>query len=244
LYRSEFPFLVRDHFPTEEEQFWIYSKLFSELPNQPIALRTLDIGGDKVLSHFPISEERNPFLGMRSIRFSLQNPEIFKTQLRAMLRASEGHDVGIMFPMISSFDEFLVAKQIVKECSDTLTSQEIAHNENPRIGLMVEIPSVISVLEELSKEADFFCIGTNDLIQYMLAVDRTNEKVSNLYIPHHPSVLRALNKIVSVINETGKEVSICGDMAGDKKLIPFLLGIGLKKFSVNPTTIPSVLRLH
>jgi phosphotransferase system enzyme I (PtsP) len=234
LYRTEFPFLIRSTFPTEEEQFVVYRKLIEGMPEKEITFRTLDIGGDKVLSYFYNEKEQNPFLGMRSIRFSLRNKDIFRQQLRAMLRAGIHAKIRIMFPMISSLDQLLEAKDIVYECMDTLKHSGIPYNEKPEIGMMVEIPSVIDIIDDLARESDFFSIGTNDFIQYMLAVDRTNEKVAEFYLPYHPSVLRAIKKVADAANRNGISVSVCGDMAHEEILIPFLLGIGLRDLSVDP----------
>ncbi len=241
LYRSEFPFIVRRNFPSEEEQFLIYQKLIDIIDGQPLTFRTLDIGGDKVLSYFQdYSMEKNPFLGMRSIRFSLKHPEIFEQQIRAILRAAVKADIRIMFPMISSVDEFLEAKKMVTDCIQTLHKEKIPCHNKPQIGLMIELPSVLEVIEELAKEADFFSIGTNDLIQYMLAVDRTNDKVSDLYLAHHPAIIRALKKIVDAATKFKKDVSICGDMVHQEKYLPYLIGIGLRTFSINPSNLPQI----
>lgn len=242
LYRTEFPFIVRSDFPSEEEQFLIYQKLFQGMPGKEIIFRTLDIGGDKVLSYYDYGKEENPFLGMRSIRFSLRHKEIFRQQLRAILRAGAEATSGlkIMFPMISSLDEFLEAKQEVLICIDELTNQEILCHQSPKIGTMIELPAVVEIISEMAQEADFFSIGTNDFIQYMLAVDRTNEKVADLYLPHHPSVLRALKKIVDAAIAHQIEVSVCGDMSYDQRYLPYFLGIGLRKFSVDPHLIPGL----
>ena len=241
LYRTEFPFIIRSDFPSEEEQYVIYKKLIDGIPDKEITLRTLDIGGDKVLSYFQHHiKENNPFLGMRSIRFSLQHLDIFSHQIRAILRAGADANIRIMFPMISSLDEFLDARKVVISCINDLKMAEVPCNENPKIGLMVELPSVVEIIEDLAQEADFFSIGTNDFIQYMLAVDRTNEKVSNLYLPHHPSILRSLKKIVDAANKFKKDVSICGDMAQEEKYLEYFLGIGLRKFSMTPAGLPKI----
>ncbi|MBF0522874.1 MAG: phosphoenolpyruvate--protein phosphotransferase [Candidatus Omnitrophica bacterium] len=234
LYRTEFPFIVRSNFPSEEEQYLIYKKLIDGAPGQEVTFRTLDIGGDKVLSYYDYEKERNPFLGMRSIRFSLKHKDVFKAQLKAILRAGGGANLRIMFPMISSLDEFREAKEIVLECIYELSSARILCHKNPQIGLMLELPSVIEIMEELAQEADFFSLGTNDFIQYMLAVDRTNEKVADLFLPHHPSILRAFKRIADVCQKYGKDLCVCGDMAHDMKYIKFFLGIGIHKFSLDP----------
>ena len=242
LYRTEFPFLVRSNFPSEEEQFVIYKKLFETMPGKEVTFRTLDIGGDKVLSYYDYGREQNPFLGMRSIRFSLRHKDVFAQQIRAILRAGYGADLRIMFPMISSLDEFVEARNCVRECIKTLKKEKQTFHDRPRIGMMVELPAVVEIIDDLAEEADFFSIGTNDFIQYMLAVDRTNEKVADLYLPHHPSVLRAFQKIVNAAVKAGIEVSVCGDMAQGEKFVPYFLGIGLRKFSIDPPALYKVQR--
>ncbi|MDR3238251.1 MAG: phosphoenolpyruvate--protein phosphotransferase [Spirochaetia bacterium] len=242
LYRTEFPFMIRDSFPSEEEQYFIYRKLISGMAGKPVTFRTLDIGGDKALAYYDFPNEKNPFLGMRSIRFSLEHIGIFKQQIRAILRAGQGADLKIMFPMISSLDEFLSAKDIVKQCIYELYKSGTGHNSSPGIGMMVEIPSLLPVIDDLAKETDFFSIGTNDLIQYTLAVDRTNEKVSSLYIPHHPAILRALKQIADAAIKAGIDVSVCGDMANKELYIPFIIGIGITSLSVDAMYIPRVKR--
>ncbi len=240
LYRTEFPFLIRSNFPSEEEQCLIYRRLVEGMPGKEITFRTLDIGGDKILLHYDYGREENPFLGLRSIRFSLKHKDVFIQQIRAILRAGHGHDVRVLFPMISSVDEFLEAKGIVQECAHDLAKERKEHIKNPPMGAMIELPSVIEIIDELAQEADFLSIGTNDLIQYLLAVDRTNEKVADLYLPHHPSVLRALKKITDAGRAYGKDVCICGDMAHSVKFLPFLLGIGLRHFSLDARYLPKV----
>jgi phosphotransferase system enzyme I (PtsP) len=234
LYRTEFPFIVRDNFPTESEQLITYRKLIKSLKGKPVTFRTLDVGGDKVLSYYNQNfKEPNPVMGMRSIRFSLYKPEIFSEQIRAILRAGVNADLRIMFPMISSIDEFKAAKEIVQNCIKELAEQKLKHNCKPKLGIMVELPSVISLIEEFSEQVDFFSVGTNDLIQFMLGADRTNENVSDFYLPYHPSVLRALNKITQAANKTNTEISICGDMAHQTEYLPFLLGIGIRTLSID-----------
>ncbi|MBI5150369.1 MAG: phosphoenolpyruvate--protein phosphotransferase [Candidatus Omnitrophica bacterium] len=240
LYRTEFPFIVRSDFPTEEEQYIVYKKVVDALGDEELTFRTLDIGGDKVLSYYDYGKEQNPFLGMRSIRFSLKHQDIFIQQVRAILKAGAKADLKIMFPMISSLDEFLEAKAIVLECVKDLSQEGADCHRRPQIGLMIELPAVLEIIQELAREADFFSIGTNDFVQYMLAVDRTNEKVAEFYLPHHPSVLRSLKKVVDAADMHGKEVSICGDMAHDERYILYLLGIGLRRLSLDPSYIPRI----
>ncbi len=243
LYRTEFPFIIRSDFPAEEEQYVIYRRLVEMMEGRELTFRTLDIGGDKMLSYYDHSRESNPFLGLRSIRFSLRHKDIFARQVRAILRAGAGRtpqEVRIMFPMISSPDEFREASAVAAACCAELAAEGIAHQEHPLIGMMVEIPSALEVIDELAGEAAFFSIGTNDLIQYILAVDRTNEKVADLYIPHHPSVLRALKRVADAAARHGRDLSICGDMAHAPRYSPFLAGIGIRKFSIDARYIPKV----
>ncbi|MFC1781280.1 phosphoenolpyruvate--protein phosphotransferase [Planctomycetota bacterium] len=240
LYRTEFPFMIRSNLPTEAEQFLTYSKLVELVKDKPVTFRTLDIGGDKTLLFYRDIKEQNPALGLRSIRFSLQNKTVFSEQIRAMLRAGAGADLRIMFPMISSIDEFCDARDIVNECLDELSKHRIEHNSKPKLGIMVELPSVIELIDDFTKEADFFSIGTNDLIQFMVGVDRTNENVASLYVPHHPSVLRALKKVVQSANQADREVTVCGDMAHDERYIPFLLGTGVRHLSMDPHYLPRI----
>ncbi|MCK5675486.1 MAG: phosphoenolpyruvate--protein phosphotransferase [Verrucomicrobia bacterium] len=243
LYRSEFPFIVRNDFPTEEEQFVIYKKLVDQMKGKPVTFRTLDIGGDKMLSYYSNVNEANPFLGMRAIRFSLQNKDIFCQQLRAFLRAGAGGNTRIMFPLIASVDDFEEARAIVHECMAGLEAEGIPFNHETQLGVMMELPAAVEVADDLAQEADFLSIGSNDLIQYMLAVDRTNEQVSNLYLAHHPAVLRAVNRIVVAALSHGKDISICGDLSADPRMVPFLVGIGLKKFSIDIIHAPTIQRL-
>lgn len=240
LYRTEFPFLIRSTFPTEEEQYVIYRKLVETSPGTEITFRTLDIGGDKVLSYFDTPNEQNPFLGMRSIRFSLAYKDLFSQQLRAMLRAGVGAPLRIMFPLISSLEELMEAKAAVEESIELLKEKKIPHNSNPSIGIMIEIPSAISIIDELAREVSFFSIGTNDLVQYMLAVDRTNEKVASLYLQHHPSILRAIKRISDAGAERGIGVAICGDMAQHEKYLPFFIGAGIRELTIEPSVIPKI----
>ncbi|MFC1633992.1 phosphoenolpyruvate--protein phosphotransferase [Planctomycetota bacterium] len=240
LYRTEFPFMVRRNLPTEAEQFMIYSKLVELMEGKPVTFRTLDVGGDKALSYYHEIKEQNPALGLRSIRFSLQNKSVFAEQIRAMLRAGAGADLRIMFPMISSLDEFFQARDVVFECLDVLDKRGVEYNRRPKLGMMVELPCVVGLIDDFAREVKFFSIGTNDFIQFMLGVDRTNENVAGSYLPHHPSVLRALKKIVTSANQAGREISICGDMASREPYLPFLLGIGVRVLSMAPSYLPRV----
>jgi phosphotransferase system, enzyme I, PtsP len=241
LYRSEFPFIVRNDFPSEEEQYRIYKRIVAGMGDREVILRTLDVGGDKMLTYSSHTHEANPFLGLRAIRFTLLNPQIFSQQLRAMLRAGEETTVNIMFPFISSVDEFEEAKAFLEDCLAELIKEGVPCCTAPKIGCMIELPAAVEVVDELADIADFLCIGSNDLIQYLLAVDRTNERVSHLYVGHHPAVLRALKRIADVKDRV--DVSVCGDIAADPNLIPFLLGIGIRKLSVDPRSIPEVQKI-
>jgi phosphotransferase system, enzyme I, PtsP len=239
LYRTEFPFMVRSNFPSEEEQILVYSRLFDQMEGKVVTIRTLDVGGDKMLAYYDHTSEQNPTLGLRSIRFSLRHREVFHEQIRAILRAgAEASDLRIMFPMISSVDEFEEARTALNHCISELANEGLPHNPNPRVGMMVEIPSVVDIIDALAQRADFFCIGTNDFVQFMLAVDRANAKVASYYLPHHPAVLRALKRIIEAANRFGIEASICGEMAHNPRYIPFLLGIGVRALSVDPRLCP------
>jgi len=242
LYRTEFPFIVRSTFPTEEEQYVGYKRVLERMEGRPVVFRTLDIGGDKALSYFPVQHENNPFLGLRALRFSLRNPEIFKQQLRAMLRAAyENPQAKVMFPLVASLDEFLAAKELAYICQQELNEEKIP-NRMPDLGVMVELPSAAVMANELAATADFLSIGSNDLIQYLLAVDRTNDEVADWYAPHNPAVLRSLQFIVKAARKAKKPVSLCGNLGTDPRMLPFLLGIGLRSFSMDPMAIPAVQR--
>lgn len=240
LYRSEFPFIVRNDFPSEEEQYRVYRKLIDGMAGRPVVFRTLDIGGDKMLSYFPRVNESNPFLGLRAIRFSLRHRDIFARQLRALLRAGHGTDLQIMFPLVSSVEDLLDARTVVQMCIRELEAEGVPHNDHPKLGAMIELPSAVEIVDELAQEADFLSIGGNDLVQYMLAVDRTNEHISDLYVAYHPAVLRALYRVTQAAHRHGKPISFCGEMAADTKLIPFLIGIGIDALSVEARQLPRV----
>ncbi|MBW8035057.1 MAG: phosphoenolpyruvate--protein phosphotransferase [Planctomycetes bacterium] len=242
LYRTEFPFIIRQDFPSEQEQYATYRKLIESMDGKEVVFRTLDIGGDKVLSYYKGAHEQNPGMGMRSIRFSLGNREVFQTQLRAILRAGLGADIGIMFPMVSALEEFGEAKEIVRLCSDELNREGVKHNDKPKIGMMVELPSVVALADEFAEQVDFFSIGTNDFIQFMLGVDRTNENVAGFYIPCHPSVLRGIARVVTAAEKFGKPISVCGDMAHDEHYLAFLLGVGIRTLSVEAGYIARIQR--
>ena len=241
LYRSEFPFLIRSFFPTEEEQHLVYKTLFDKMQNKEVTIRTLDIGGEKTPSYHDNESETNPELGLRSIRFSLKHPDIFETQIRAILMAgSETGKVNIMFPMIVSLDEFRKAKTIVLACQAELQRNDIPCAQEISVGTMIEVPALIPLMDDFIYESDFFSIGTNDFVQYMLAVDRGNENVASYYCPHHPAVLRGLSTISQVASRADRPVTICGEMAHQTQYLPFLLGIGIRKLSLDPHFIPQV----
>lgn len=241
LYRSEFPFIVRNDFPTEEEQYRIYRRVIAAMGKRSAVLRTLDIGGDKLLSQ-PDFAESNPFLGFRGIRFSLGNEDLFRDQLRAMVRAGRGVTLKILLPMVSSVDEFLASREILHSVLADLEAEGIEHNAEPQLGAMVELPSAVEAIEGLARHADFLSVGTNDLVMYMLAVDRTNDRIGFMYKDYHPAVLRALERIAHTAAEYGTPVSMCGDTASNPALLDFLLGIGFTIFSLEPSQVPDIKR--
>ena len=241
LYRTEYLFLGSGNFPTEEEQFKAYREVVQSLGDLPVILRTYDLGGDKVLQRKDlVGKEDNPFLGCRAIRFSLLYPEIFKDQLRAMLRASVFGNLKIMFPMISSLDELQSANKLVEEVKNELKSAGVHYDDSTEVGIMIEIPSAAIICDILADHCDFFSIGTNDLMQYMLAVDRGNERVASLYEPCHPAVLRLLKQIIEQSNINEQPLSICGELAGDRIFIPLLIGLGMRNLSVSPALVPAI----
>lgn len=234
LYRSEFPFIIRNDFPSEEEQYLIYRRLFEEFDQAPIYMRILDIGGDKQLEFIDETEEPNPFLGLRAIRFSLKNRDILDTQLRAMLRAGAGGDLRIMIPFLTSLDELRAIRIALNEQLEELSQEDIPHNPAPLLGIMVELPATGYILEELAGECDFMSIGTNDLVQYLLGVDRTNPRVADHYDPYHPAVLRFIARVADTCARHKLPLSICGDAAADETMFRFAVGIGIRDFSVAP----------
>lgn len=237
LFRTEFLYMDRDAAPTEEEQFAAYKHVLEAMKGKKVVIRTLDIGGDKTLPYLPLPEEMNPFLGYRAIRLCLDKKEIFKVQLRALLRASVYGQLAVMFPMISGIEEFNSAKEVVEECKRELEAEGLSYSDSIEWGMMVEIPAAAVMADELAKHVDFFSIGTNDLIQYTLAVDRMSEKVSYLYNPMHPAVLRLIKMTIDGAHKHGKWVGMCGEMAGDEAAIPTLLEYGLDEFSMSATSI-------
>jgi phosphotransferase system enzyme I (PtsP) len=244
LYRTEFPFLIRSEVLSEAEQFHVYKRLFDEMAGKEVTIRVLDIGGDKLLAYSGTTTDTNPELGLRAMRFLFRHRDIFQQQLRAILRAAfETENARIMFPMISSLDDFIEARQTVYNCMEELERENLPHHRKPLIGALIELPCVVEIIDALATEADFLSIGTNDFIQYMLAVDRTNEKVAEYYQPYHPAILRSLAKIVNSARYRKKEISVCGELAHDPKYIPFLLGIGIRALSVYPKFLPSVQKI-
>ena len=245
LYRTEFLFMNSDHFPTEEEQYQAYRVVAEKMQGKPVTIRTMDIGGDKELPYLDLPKEMNPFLGYRAIRISLENKDMFKTQLRAILRASQYGQIKIMYPMISSINEIRKANAILEECKKELDEIGKIYDRNIKVGIMVETPSTAIVAYKFAKEVDFFSIGTNDLTQYFLAVDRGNELVSSLYNSFNPAVLEAIQKVIDAAHHAGISVSMCGEFAGDKRATRLLLGMGLDSFSMSASsglTVKKIIR--
>lgn len=237
LYRTEFLYMGRDNFPSEDEQFESYKTVLESMGEKPVVVRTLDIGGDKELSYLHLPKEMNPFLGYRAIRLCLDRKDIFRTQLRALLRASVYGNLKIMFPMIATLDEFRAAKAVLLEEKEKLISENVQVSNNIEIGMMVEIPASAVLADQFAKEVDFFSVGTNDLIQYTMAADRMNEQVSYLYQPYNPAILRLVKMVIDAANKEGKWAGMCGEMAGDPVAIPLLIGLGLHEFSMSATSI-------
>jgi len=240
LFRSEFIYLRRPTLPSEEDHLSIYRQMARKTYPRPVYIRTIDIGGEKSLPWLNIEKEPNPALGLRAIRFSLRNRELFRTQIRAILKASDRHNVRLMVPMITELEEVVELKTIVEEVKDELRQNKIPFDEEIPIGVMIEVPGAAMLIDSIIQEVDYVSIGTNDLIQYYLAVDRGNEAVSYLFKPHHPAVLQLLAHVIKTVNKAGKEVTVCGEMAADPLSAIILLGMGLRHFSMNPIFIPRV----
>ncbi|MNH74343.1 Phosphoenolpyruvate-protein phosphotransferase [compost metagenome] len=237
LYRTEFLYMGRDKLPSEDVQFNAYKTVLEKMEGKPVVVRTLDIGGDKELPYLDLPKEMNPFLGFRAVRLCLDRTDIFRTQLRALLRASVYGNLRIMFPMIATLGEFREAKALLLEEKQNLIAEGIAVSENIQLGIMVEIPSTAVMADQFAKEVDFFSIGTNDLIQYTMAADRMNERVSYLYQPYNPAILRLVKMVIDAAHKEGRWAGMCGEMAGDTTAIPLLLGLGLDEFSMSATSI-------
>ena len=237
LLRSEFLYMDSDIMPSEESQFEAYKKVAEIMKDKEAIIRTLDVGGDKDLKYLKLEKEANPFLGYRAIRLCLDNPTIFKTQLRAILRASAFGKLAIMFPMISSIEELRAAKQVLEECKQELDNENIVYDKNIQVGIMIEIPSAALMADKLAQECDFFSIGTNDLIQYTVAVERGNEKISKLYTKYHPAVIKLIKKAIDGAHSANIICGMCGEAAGDPTFIPLLVGLGLDEFSMNSNNI-------
>lgn len=237
LYRTEFLYMGRNELPSEEEQFNAYKEVLEKMDGKPVVIRTLDIGGDKELPYLNLPKEMNPFLGFRAIRLCLEETEIFRTQLRALLRASVFGNLKVMFPMIATVGEFRQAKEMLLTVKEELIGEGIQVSEDIEIGMMVEIPATAAMADVFAKEVDFFSVGTNDLIQYTMAADRMNQKVSYLYQPYNPAILRLVKMVIDAAHKEGKWAGMCGEMAGDQIAIPILLGLGLDEFSMSATSI-------
>ena len=237
LYRTEFLYMQSDKLPTEDDQFEAYKKVLEGMKGKPVVVRTMDIGGDKHLPYLPLPEEMNPFLGYRAIRISLDRQEIFRTQLRALLRASAFGNLRIMFPMIGTLQEFRDAKKVFEEEKAKLVKDGVEVSDSIQLGMMMEVPAAAVLADQFAKEVDFFSIGTNDLIQYTMAADRGNEHVSYLYQPYNPSILRLIKHVIESAHKEGKWAGMCGEAAGDNTMLPLLLSMGLDEYSMSATSV-------
>lgn len=237
LYRTEFLYMDSHEMPTEEDQFEAYKAVLEGMNGKPVVVRTMDIGGDKELPYLPLPHEMNPFLGYRAIRISLNEPEMFRTQLRALLRASVYGKLRIMFPMIATLNDFRGAKALLEEEKAKLIAEGVAVNDDIQVGIMIEIPAAAVLAHQFAKEVDFFSIGTNDLIQYTMAADRMNERVSYLYQPYNPSILTLIKHVIDSAHKEGKWAGMCGEMAGDQTAVPLLVGLGLDEFSMSASSV-------
>ncbi|MGF3067426.1 phosphoenolpyruvate--protein phosphotransferase [Facklamia sp. P13055] len=237
LYRTEFLYMNAADFPSEDDQYRAYRQVLEAVDGKGVVVRTMDIGGDKHLPYMKLPQEMNPFLGYRAIRISIDKPEMFKTQLKALLRASVHGDLKIMFPMIATISEFRQAKSLLEEVKKELQQAQVEYSDSIEVGIMIEIPAAAVLADQFAKEVDFFSIGTNDLIQYSMAADRMNERVSYLYQPYNPSILRLVKFVIDAAHQEGKWVGMCGEMAGDQMAVPILLGMGLDEFSMSASSI-------
>ena len=237
LYRTEFLYMDSHEMPTEEDQFEAYKAVLEGMNGKPVVVRTMDIGGDKELPYLPLPHEMNPFLGYRAIRISLNEPEMFRTQLRALLRASVYGKLRIMFPMIATLNDFRGAKALLEKEKAKLIAEGVAVSDDIQVGIMIEIPAAAVLAHQFAKEVDFFSIGTNDLIQYTMAADRMNERVSYLYQPYNPSILTLIKHVIDSAHKEGKWAGMCGEMAGDQTAVPLLVGLGLDEFSMSASSV-------
>ncbi len=243
LFRTEFLYLTRKSFPKEEELFKQYKEVVELMGQRPVYIRTLDVNGDKAIAHASDPDEENPALGLRAIRFCLKKTDVFTTQLRAILRAAAFGNIKIIFPMISGIDEVLEAKRLLQEAAEALDREGVPFNSDIQIGIMMEVPSAVIMADKLAELVDFFSVGTNDLVQYSLAIDRGNREVAYLYQPLHPALIRMVKNVIDVGRDTDTDVCMCGEMAGDPMNTPILLGMGMKELSMNPYAIPSVKKM-